>query len=122
MAPNPSPKKPQQQQSSLLSFFRKKPSQSVIENEVMAEQLAVKETASKPVKLDETKQTTSSASSPVAKTMAEPSKPTADAMEIDESIQMIDDDSEDETPIVSKSVTHHDIPLSIKMCSKRMSL
>lgn len=122
MAPNPSPKKPQQQQSSLLSFFRKKPSQSVIENEVMAEQLAVKETASKPVKLDETKQTTSSASSPVAKTMAEPSKSTADAMEIDESIQMIDDDSEDETPIVSKSVTHHDIPLSIKMCSKRMSL
>lgn len=48
MASNSS-KKPQQQ-SSLLSFFNKKPSENIIEKEVTIEQLAVKETASKPVK------------------------------------------------------------------------
>ncbi|KAK4509250.1 Histone deacetylase hda1 [Mucor velutinosus] len=101
MAPNPSLKRPQQQQSSLLSFFAKKPSESVIEKEVMTEQLAVKETAPKPVKPDQTKQA-SSASPSMAKNTAHSSKPTADAMEIDEAIQENEDDSEDDSPLVSR--------------------
>ncbi|GAN01573.1 DNA mismatch repair protein Msh6 [Mucor ambiguus] len=99
MAPNPSSKKPPQQQSSLLSFFAKKPSQNVIGNEVMTEQLAVKKPASKPVKSDDDKQAPSSALPSVKKSTTQPTKPTEDAMEIDEAIQKSEDDSEDNVPL-----------------------
>ncbi|KAL7314276.1 DNA mismatch repair protein msh6 [Mucor circinelloides] len=90
MVSNPSPKKPQQQQSSLLSFFSKKPSGSIIEKEATTAQLAVKETASKPVKHDQQKQA------------VDTKKPSMDAMDVDEANTKEEDDSEDDAPLVSK--------------------
>ncbi|EPB93010.1 hypothetical protein HMPREF1544_00084 [Mucor circinelloides 1006PhL] len=90
MVSNPSAKKPQQQQSSLLSFFNKKPSGSIIEKEVTTAQLAVKETASKPVKHDQHKQA------------VDTKKPSMDAMDVDEANTKEEDDSEDDAPLVSK--------------------
>ena len=92
MVSNPSPKKPQQQQSSLLSFFNKKPSGSIIEKEATTAQLAVKETASKPVKHDQQKQA------------VDTKKPSMDAMDVDEANTKEEDDSEDDAPLVSKLV------------------
>lgn len=93
MASNSS-KKPQQQ-SSLLSFFNKKPSESIIEKEITAEQLAVKETASKPVKHHQ--------QAPLGK------KPSTsndhDSMDVDHKTQDDQDEEEDDdTPLFSKAV------------------
>lgn len=74
----------------------------------MAELLAVKETAPKPVKPELSKQ--AAAPSPATtKNPAETSQTTADAMELDEAIQKSEDDSEDDVPLASKSVTCHGI-------------
>lgn len=95
MASNSSKKS--QQQSSLLSFFNKKPSESIIEKEVMTEQLAVKETASKPVKHHQ--------QAPLGK------KPSTsndhDSMDVDHKTQdgKDEDDDDDDTPLFSKAVS-----------------
>ncbi|KAI8643162.1 muts domain V-domain-containing protein [Parasitella parasitica] len=94
MAPNPSPKKPQQQ-SSLLSFFNKKHSESIIQKEVTTEQLAVKEAASKPVKQQHQQ-------APVAKKSSIAHKD--DRMDIDQNINnQEEEEDDDETPLFSKS-------------------
>ncbi|KAL9544155.1 hypothetical protein MBANPS3_007766 [Mucor bainieri] len=107
MAPNPPSKKApsSSQQSSLLNFFAKKPSQSVVaQKEVTTQQLAVKETtAPKPVKPDETKQTSPPAMMTKNTTQTNKPKAASEAMEVDESIQYIqDDDSDEDVPLTSK--------------------